>query len=34
MPPAMGWLLAGIIWAEALTAFFIIDAIKARNDVL
>ncbi len=28
--PAMGWLLASIIWAEALTAFFIIDAIKVR----
>ena len=28
--PAMGWFLAGIIWAEALTAFFIIDAIKVR----
>jgi H+-transporting ATPase len=28
--PAMGWFLAGIIWAEALAAFFIIDAIKVR----
>ena len=28
--PAMGWFLAGVIWAEALTAFFIIDAIKVR----
>ncbi len=28
--PAMGWFLAGIIWVEALTAFFIIDAIKVR----
>jgi len=28
--PVMGWFLAGIIWAEALTAFFIIDAIKVR----
>lgn len=28
--PAMGWFLAGLIWAEALTAFFIIDAIKVR----
>jgi H+-transporting ATPase len=28
--PTMGWFLAGIIWAEALTAFFIIDAIKVR----
>ena len=26
--PAMGWFLAAIIWVEALTAFFIIDAIK------
>jgi H+-transporting ATPase len=28
--PAMGWFLAAIIWAEALIAFFIIDAIKVR----
>ena len=28
--PAMGWYLAGVIWVEALTAFFIIDAIKVR----
>lgn len=28
--PAMGWFLAAIIWAEALTAFFIIDAVKVR----
>ncbi len=28
--PAMGWLLAVIIWAEALTVFFIIDALKVR----
>ncbi len=28
--PPMGWLLAGVIWAEALTAFFIIDTIKVR----
>ena len=28
--PAMGWFLAGVIWAEALIAFFIIDAIKVR----
>ncbi len=28
--PAMGWFLAGVIWAEALAAFFIIDAIKVR----
>ena len=28
--PAMGWFLAGVIWAEALLAFFIIDAIKVR----
>jgi H+-transporting ATPase len=28
--PAMGWYLAGIIWAEALVAFFIIDAIKVK----
>ncbi len=28
--PAMGWFLAGVIWAEALTAFFIMDAIKVR----
>jgi hypothetical protein len=26
--PAMGWLLAAIIWVEALTVFFIIDALK------
>lgn len=28
--PAMGWLLAAIIWVEALTVFFIIDALKVR----
>lgn len=28
--PAMGWFLAGVIWAEALTAFFIIDLAKVR----
>lgn len=28
--PAMGWFLAAIIWAEALTAFFVIDALKVR----
>ena len=28
--PPMGWFLAGVIWAEALIAFFIIDAIKVR----
>ena len=28
--PAMGWFLAAIIWAEALAAFFIIDAVKVR----
>jgi H+-transporting ATPase len=28
--PAMGWYLAAIIWAEALTAFFIIDALKVH----
>lgn len=28
--PAMGWFLAGIIWLEALSAFFIIDALKVR----
>jgi H+-transporting ATPase len=28
--PAMGWFLAAIIWAEALTAFFIIDILKIR----
>ena len=28
--PPMGWYLAGIIWAEALIAFFIIDSIKVR----
>lgn len=28
--PAMGWFLVGVIWAEALTAFLIIDAFKVR----
>lgn len=28
--PAMGWYLAGIVWAEALAAFFIIDALKVK----
>ena len=28
--PPMGWFLAGVIWAEALIAFFIIDSIKVR----
>lgn len=28
--PAMGWALAGLIWAEALIFFFIIDLIKVR----
>ena len=28
--PAMGWYLAGIIWAEALVAFLIIDALKVK----
>jgi len=28
--PAMGWYLAGIIWAEALVAFFIIDILKVK----
>jgi hypothetical protein len=26
----MGWFLAAIVWAEALTAFFVIDALKVR----
>ncbi len=28
--PAMGWFLAGVIWLEAIIAFFIIDALKVR----
>jgi H+-transporting ATPase len=28
--PAMGWALAGLVWAEALTVFFVIDFIKVR----
>jgi H+-transporting ATPase len=28
--PAMGWALAGLVWAEALSVFFIIDFVKVR----
>ncbi len=28
--PAMGWALAGLVWAEALVAFVIIDQVKVR----
>lgn len=28
--PAMGWFLAGVIWAEALSLFFIIDVAKVH----
>jgi H+-transporting ATPase len=28
--PAMGWALAGIIWAEAVSVFIIVDFIKVR----
>lgn len=28
--PAMGWALAGLIWAEAFTVFLVIDAVKVR----
>jgi H+-transporting ATPase len=28
--PAMGWTLAGLVWAEALSVFLVIDFIKVR----
>jgi H+-transporting ATPase len=28
--PAMGWALAGLVWAEAISVFFIIDFVKVR----
>ena len=28
--PAMGWALAGLVWAEALSVFLVIDFVKVR----